>query len=341
MINLPNLFIIDEISTKSGLFQIGRFLPMPISNCFSINLMIKGLAPVEDVPHEDGGERNIKRMRQHSPDAGPVDPVSDLYAVLEGSALVPFLESRLQNSSFLEICRHSAVFSVIIEIMREMSQQSSLVSLLGPLPDQQTSLHSLLQILDPQARIVNDKIGKASANGSVPCKASPVPVNIKPEPCKPKKKCSSNSVDENQDLTLARNILNLSKQVTEALKSTGYLPDVNGISVSRSSTPESSSSPTPGASGLAEQVMEDPEEAQYKGVMVKLQYESVEFASTGHHYMKEFRSAAQPSSHTIFRIAQEISSLAAANTLPCTLSSSIFVHSDDGKMTLLKAIITG
>ena len=303
--------------------------------------MIKGLAPVEDVPHEDGGERNIKRMRQHSPDAGPVDPVSDLYAVLEGSALVPFLESRLQNSSFLEICRHSAVFSVIIEIMREMSQQSSLVSLLGPLPDQQTSLHSLLQILDPQARIVNDKIGKASANGSVPCKASPVPVNIEPEPCKPKKKISSNSVDENQDLTLARNILNLSKQVTEALKSTGYLPDVNGISVSRSSTPESSSSPTPGASGLAEQVMEDPEEAQYKSVMVKLQYESVEFASTGHHYMKEFRSAAQPSSHTIFRIAQEISSLAAANTLPCTLSSSIFVHSDDGKMTLLKAIITG
>ena len=30
----------------------------------------------------------------------------DLYAVLEGSALIPFLESRLQSSSFLlEICK--------------------------------------------------------------------------------------------------------------------------------------------------------------------------------------------------------------------------------------------
>ena len=58
-----------------------------------------------------GGNRN----RKHSPDTGaaaPIDPISDLYAVLEGSALVPFLESRLQNSSFLEICRHTAVFKV-------------------------------------------------------------------------------------------------------------------------------------------------------------------------------------------------------------------------------------
>merc|ERR1712098_75806 len=41
------------------------------------------------------------------------------------------------------------------------------------------------------------------------------------------------------------------------------------------------------------------------------------------------------------RIAQEISSLAASSSLPCSLSSSVFVRSDDSKMTLLKAIITG
>ena len=46
-----------------------------------------------------------RRKRKHSPEAadggegGPVDPLSDLYAVLEGSALVPFLETKLQVST--------------------------------------------------------------------------------------------------------------------------------------------------------------------------------------------------------------------------------------------------
>ena len=44
--------------------------------------------------------------------------------------------------------------------MREMSDQSSLVSLLGPLPDQDTSLHFLLQSLDCQARIMHKKVGE-------------------------------------------------------------------------------------------------------------------------------------------------------------------------------------
>ena len=63
------------------------------------------LAPVETVETEEE-ERGCKRKRKHSPEAEtPVDTRSDLYAVLEGSALVPFLESKLQSSSFLEICK--------------------------------------------------------------------------------------------------------------------------------------------------------------------------------------------------------------------------------------------
>ena len=64
-------------------------------------------------------------------------------------------------------------------------------------------------------------------------------------------------------------------------------------------------------------------------------------AGAGHAFMSEFNGAAKPSSQTIFRIAQEVSSVAASSSLPCSLSSSVFVRSDDGKMTLLKAIITG
>ena len=60
------------------------------------------------------------------------------------------------------------MYRVIIGILREMCEQPCMVSLLGPLHNQAQSLHSLLQSLETQARIANDKIGKASANGSVP-----------------------------------------------------------------------------------------------------------------------------------------------------------------------------
>jgi hypothetical protein len=123
---------------------------------------------------------------------GPVNPLADLYAVLEGSALIPFLESKLQANSFLEIGRHTAVYKMVIGIIRELAfqvrlpygtlsatrdsdwhhwpcktyschvcfcVQGSLVSLLGPLPDQTASIHSLLQNLESQARIMINRIG--------------------------------------------------------------------------------------------------------------------------------------------------------------------------------------
>ena len=74
------------------------------------------LPPVEVVERDDASRTGVRRKRKHSPEggSGPVDPLSDLYAVLEGSALVPFLESKLQANSFLEIGRHSQVYRVII-----------------------------------------------------------------------------------------------------------------------------------------------------------------------------------------------------------------------------------
>ena len=90
------------------------------------------LPAVEAGEEEAEGElRGGKRNRKHSPDTGaaaPIDPISDLYAVLEGSALVPFLESRLQNSSFLEICRHTAVFKVNLQtvVIPQLIRENSL-----------------------------------------------------------------------------------------------------------------------------------------------------------------------------------------------------------------------
>ena len=70
--------------------------------------------------------------------------------------------------------------------------------------------------------------------------------------------------------SLLRDFLLLSKEVTEALKLAGYLPDVNGSTRTETPSPES---PVAGPS--------DPEseEERYKRALSPLQYEGTEFAS--------------------------------------------------------------
>jgi len=290
--------------------------------------------------------RASRRKRKHSPEApdpeGPVDPLSDLYAVLEGSALVPFLETKLQASSFLEIGRHSAVYRVILGIVREMRGQNCLVSLLGPLPDQKSSIHSLLQGMEAQASIMIERIGRASANGSVP----------KPE--KAGHKVGGSLQEAQHGDSLAREFLALSKEVTLALKNTGFLPDINsGHNVDlngRESPEDGRESPQAGPStATVPQSGEEAAATLYCTTLAQLQFDSIEFdtsskgakAGGGHSFQAEFEKAGTPSSQIIFRVAQEISSLAAPNSLPVSLGSSILVRSDDEKSTLLKAVITG
>jgi len=279
------------------------------------------LTPVGEVETEEveEEERGCKRKRKHSPSSQTpveVDSRSDLYAVLEGSALVPFLESKLHSSSFLEICRHASVYRVIIGILREMCEQSCLVSLLASLPNQAQSLHCLLQSLETQARIANDKIGKASANGSVPCRS---------------KKSDDAAKDDGQ---MAKDFLVLSKEVTEALKTAGYLPDINGSTRTETPSPES---PVAGPSGVGHLDGAEDDDSRYRLSLSPLQYEGIEFAS--HSFMSEMSSS--PTSSTIYRIAHEIATISNAESLPCFHSSSIFVRSDDSKMSLMKAVITG
>ena len=72
-----------------------------------------------------------------------------------------------------------------------------------------------------------------------------------------------------------RDFLLLSKEVTEALKQAGYLPDVNGSTRTETPSPES---PVAGPSGVG--LLEpEVEEERYKRALSPLQYEGIEFAS--------------------------------------------------------------
>jgi len=314
----------------------GRNLPDLLANATTGS----SLPPVELVEREEiPVVRNVtRRKRKHSPEVqgGPVDPMSDMYAVLEGSALVPFLESKLQANSFLEIGRHSQVYRVIISIIKEMANQSYLVSLLGSLPDQKSSLHSLLESLENQARIMMDSIGKASANGSVP----------KQE----KVGTSSENINAHcADGQMAKDFLSLSKEVTQALKNTGYLPDLNDSGVSQAGMAseifDSELLAVAGPSGIGEKVKDSSDSSTaYVNFMSALQFSSIELGTNHpgiHAYLGDSKKAGNPLSQVIFRVAQEISSFAVPESLPISSSSTIFVRSYDDNITLLKAIITG
>ena len=83
------------------------------------------------------------------------------------------------------------------------------------------------------------------------------------------------------NLSMFRDFLNLSKEVTEALKTNGYLPETNGST--RTETP-SPGSPVAGPSGVGQLDNE-----RYRLALSPLQYEGMEFAS--HSFMFEMSSS--------------------------------------------------
>lgn len=161
-----------------------------------------------------------------------------------------------------------------------------------------------------------------------------------------------------------RDFITLSKEVSKALRNTGYWPDINGESsrsinaekstsgaahteTNGSSTGSSMDEPQPGPSGLQEKsntstLKDSANIEQYKKAMKDYQIDTCEFSMSGHNahaFSNAFTKAGMPSSSIIFRVAQELSSL--STSLPLDFSSGIFLRTDDDKPTLMKVLITG
>ena len=80
-------------------------------------------------------------------------------------------------------------------------------------------------------------------------------------------------------------------------------------------------------------------EEDYTKVLSSKQYDQVSLAQSIS-LNKNLSKSVIPKKAMI-RITQELSCLASSSTLPCSLSSSIFVRTDDSKLTFIKAVITG
>jgi len=282
-----------------------------------------------------------------------VDPVADVYNILEGSALVPFTEQYLKTDSFLEICRHTAVYRVIVDIIKEIALQPQLVPLLGRLTNQQESVYQHLSNLEQKANTLLHHICKAG-NGCIP-----KPPKREGHTASKRSKERTNSPQEHPHMPggdshgaataeekLAREFQSLFKDVSEAFRrlnidphrpaeSENHLTDGHGNDVAHVEPPQE----VMDISIVSDQHIL---EGKYKMVMGDLQFQACTFdvdAPNSHHFAKVFKKQEALSQAQIFRIAQELTSLAIS--LPLNLCSAIFLRTDDDKLTLMKALITG
>ncbi|XP_033606327.1 uncharacterized protein LOC111861733 isoform X3 [Cryptotermes secundus] len=261
----------------------------------------------------------------------PVDPTEDLFNVLEASTLVPFLESKLQVDSFLEICQHTAVYRCVVDIISEIASRPKLVGLLWSLPDQVQSIYTLVSRLEEKAKAILVQLTKTSANGNIPTTASAKKISNKSS------NNGSGCVEAPEEERLARDFYQMSHTVSAALVNQGLLATYDKDQSSTSQQSPRSQSPT--ASSLdCDQTLTQ----TYKEALKDLQYLSCDIEVEGasaHHFSTHFKKALPPNSAQVIRIAHEMAAL--STSLPLDLGSAIFIRTDDAKCTLLRALIIG
>jgi ubiquitin-protein ligase len=156
----------------------------------------------------------------------PVDPTEDLFNVLEASTLVPFLESKLQVDSFLEICQHTAVYRCVVDIIIEIASRPKLVGLLWSLPDQVQSIYTLVSRLEEKAKAILIQLSKTSANGNIPTTVSDKRnSNCSTAKISNKSSCSTPAgcVEAPEEERLARDFYQMGHTVSAALGNQGLL----------------------------------------------------------------------------------------------------------------------
>lgn len=107
------------------------------------------------VTFNDKSTSPLGKDKAHLPSQS--DATRQLYEALEASTLIPFIEQKLQVDSFLEICRHKAVYRCVIDILSLIAGRLWLARLLWKQPGQKKSIYSLLLGIKDKAQKVLDR----------------------------------------------------------------------------------------------------------------------------------------------------------------------------------------
>lgn len=258
-------------------------------------------------------KKKLATKMQTNPSATDISNTEDtyeekyIYNIIEGSALIPFLESKMHSVSILEVNRHAPLYTTIIGIIREIASHSELIALLDLLPQQKISILSCLSSLKDEASLILSMYERSSHE------------QLTQESAK-----NSTSFKEHQ---LAKDLVSLHDEVRSYLDT--YCYNKNHPCPMEIATP-----------GVDEDT--NNEEMVYQRNLKALQFSTCSFITTGsnaHLLHPKLSKNVSFKQSQVFRIAQDLASL--RKSLPLNLSSSIFVKIDDEQCMLLKILITG
>ncbi|WAR24474.1 UBC3-like protein [Mya arenaria] len=235
-----------------------------------------------------------------TPPPGSGDFIHDIYTVLEGSVLIPFIEQHLKENSLLEISRHASA-SIML---KQISKPSN-----GHLPESTGADNDIYTDTDSD---ISDAEVQDCITANVKYmwqKHQDIAAYVRRTNRQPMK---GPSADPDMEEKLAKEIGELFKLVKLCLEREDLIgrcscPPINGDAAASGDAPNNHVQKYTAA------------ESQYRETMKPLLFES--------------------STIPVIRIAQELSSL--SSSLPLNLSSSIFVRTDDERISLMQALITG
>ncbi|XP_063242749.1 baculoviral IAP repeat-containing protein 6-like [Bacillus rossius redtenbacheri] len=240
--------------------------------------------------------------------AALVEPL--LFEILEQSALIPFLETKLQVDTFLEMCQHIPVYQCVMDIIKEFALQPSLVRLLWTLPDQVQSLYTLVTKLQKKVCFILEKVNKSSANGNA-------------------SHSDDSQINVSEEESLVKDVQEMSNVVSIALENSDFFK-AETCNNGELLPPIQPSDP---GKSFKDKYMKALKDMQVLSCDIEV------VGARSHSFSDEFVKSLAPNASQVMRIAQEVAAL--STSLPLDVESSIFVRTDDSKCTLLRALIIG
>ncbi|KAK3718781.1 hypothetical protein QZH41_014030 [Actinostola sp. cb2023] len=272
--------------------------------------------------------------------------------LLARSCLVPTLSSYLRNDSVLDMARHVPLYQAVLEVMRALATCPSLVHLLTPDDNGDTSngaSTSLAALIDKMKKCV-DTYSKTLRSTSQATRRSKRDKKL--QPIKPPPPTPPQDEPEGDQDTKESDAEGLALLIPDIQATATLVHDM----LSRLHDAEASKGDADGQGSDQTCLLKNVElsnEEKYLVIIKPLQFDMYEIVSEedndrleftiSYHFASTLRSATSNgemgSPARARRLAQEITSL--STSLPLSSSSSVFVRCDETRLDIMKVLITG
>jgi baculoviral IAP repeat-containing protein 6 len=259
---------------------------------------------------------------------GDEDVREQLFQVVEGSCLVPFLEQHLSNESLLDMARHLSLYEQIVALVSAIIECPFLRPVLCRLVGQSPA-RAIMRLVDARAKQCRQLLKAIETGGGTGAAERHTPHGGKDD-----------------DTQLARIVVALHTQLQPHVAQLDAESRDNEAREARLAAASSSSSGGGGGAKSAAAAASDANNAleqKYVEQLRELQFDEHDIAGgdkyASFHYAEYVAGERQISRNKTLRAAQEQSAL--STSLPLSLSSSVFARVDSSRIDTLRALITG